>query len=132
MFFSWLHVRDILNQASDAFLAQPAAAGAHADELFPLFAFTPLAQAGQLEYISDGMPQVLPVPSGSHFLSTARVCRICHCTELDCSACVERTGEPCSWVSMDLCSACVESDSAESPAHSVRKTSLAQALAPIC
>jgi DNA-binding CsgD family transcriptional regulator len=34
-------------------------------------------------------------------------CRICGCTEADCSICVERTGEPCTWVDEDLCSACV-------------------------
>jgi hypothetical protein len=33
-------------------------------------------------------------------------CRVCGCTEDDCSQCVERTGEPCSWVAVDLCSAC--------------------------
>ncbi len=33
-------------------------------------------------------------------------CRKCQCTEDDCSGCVERTGEPCSWVEPDLCSAC--------------------------
>ena len=33
-------------------------------------------------------------------------CRVCGCTDVDCSGCVERTGEPCSWVEADLCSAC--------------------------
>jgi hypothetical protein len=42
-------------------------------------------------------------------------CRVCECTEADCSGCVARTGAPCSWVDADrtLCSAClplVESD----------------------
>lgn len=36
----------------------------------------------------------------------ASACRICGCTDADCSGCVERTGEPCSWVQPDLCSAC--------------------------
>lgn len=35
-------------------------------------------------------------------------CRVCGCTDDDCSQCVEKTGEPCSWVEADLCSACVE------------------------
>ena len=35
-----------------------------------------------------------------------RPCRICGCTDLNCSGCVERTGEPCYWVEPDLCSAC--------------------------
>lgn len=37
----------------------------------------------------------------------ARRCRVCHCTDNDCRQCIEKTGEPCSWVEVDLCSACV-------------------------
>lgn len=33
-------------------------------------------------------------------------CRVCACFDEDCSGCVERTGEPCSWVDPTLCSAC--------------------------
>lgn len=33
-------------------------------------------------------------------------CRICGCTNDDCRQCIERTGYPCSWVEVDLCSAC--------------------------
>ena len=44
--------------------------------------------------------------------SPEKVCRVCGCTEEDCSQCIEKTGEPCSWVEDDepgcLCSACVE------------------------
>ena len=36
-----------------------------------------------------------------------RSCRVCGCTDDDCMGCVERTGEPCTWVDEDLCSACV-------------------------
>jgi hypothetical protein len=35
-----------------------------------------------------------------------RKCRICGCTDDDCSQCIERTGEPCHWVDQNLCSAC--------------------------
>lgn len=35
-----------------------------------------------------------------------RTCRACGCTDLDCSKCIERTGEPCYWVAENLCSAC--------------------------
>lgn len=35
-----------------------------------------------------------------------RRCRVCGCTDLDCSDCIERTGRPCLWVLEDLCSAC--------------------------
>lgn len=41
----------------------------------------------------------------------ARACRVCGCTEDNCSQCVEKTGAPCSWVEDDLCSACVEASS---------------------
>jgi hypothetical protein len=34
-------------------------------------------------------------------------CRVCGCTETDCSGCIARTGAACSWVENDLCSACV-------------------------
>lgn len=35
-------------------------------------------------------------------------CRLCGCTDLDCSQCVARTGRPCSWAGSchDLCTAC--------------------------
>jgi hypothetical protein len=33
-------------------------------------------------------------------------CRVCDCTDADCSQCVARTGRPCHWVEDDLCSAC--------------------------
>lgn len=35
-------------------------------------------------------------------------CRVCGCTDEDCSACILRTGHPCHWIEPDLCSACVE------------------------
>ena len=44
-------------------------------------------------------PEVLALPP--------RRCRACGCHDQDCSGCFERTGEPCSWVEGDLCSACV-------------------------
>lgn len=42
-------------------------------------------------------------------VGTERSCRICGCTDLDCSGCIERTGRPCAWVPgrRDLCTACV-------------------------
>ena len=35
-----------------------------------------------------------------------RRCRVCGCTDDDCSDCIARTGTPCHWVEDDLCSAC--------------------------
>ncbi len=40
-----------------------------------------------------------------------RTCRICGCTDDDCSQCIEKTGVPCHWVEKDLCSACADSES---------------------
>jgi hypothetical protein len=39
---------------------------------------------------------------------SVRRCRVCGCTDDDCSYCIERTGSPCYWVEEDLCSACAE------------------------
>ena len=35
-----------------------------------------------------------------------RFCRECGCTDDDCRQCIIKTGEPCHWVDLDLCSAC--------------------------
>lgn len=37
---------------------------------------------------------------------TGRTCRICGCTDDDCTDCVKRIGEPCIWILPDLCSGC--------------------------
>lgn len=34
-------------------------------------------------------------------------CRVCGCTDNNCSGCIRKTGQPCSWVRPGLCSACV-------------------------
>lgn len=39
-------------------------------------------------------------------------CRICGCTDADCSQCIAKIGHPCHWVEPDLCSACASSDAA--------------------
>jgi hypothetical protein len=39
-------------------------------------------------------------------LAVGGVCRVCGCTDEDCTRCVEKTGEPCWWFEPDLCSAC--------------------------
>ena len=39
-------------------------------------------------------------------ITEPRTCRICGCTDYDCSGCIDRTGEPCHWVEADRCSAC--------------------------
>lgn len=53
------------------------------------------------------LPDIHPeVFTQSSEVLTAGVCRGCGCTDLDCSSCIERTGEPCFWIESDLCSAC--------------------------
>jgi hypothetical protein len=37
---------------------------------------------------------------------TPPTCRVCGCTDGDCSQCIAATGERCSWVEPDLCSRC--------------------------
>jgi hypothetical protein len=48
----------------------------------------------------------LPLTPSSLSAGAVRRCRVCGCTDDDCSDCVRRTGEPCRWVALDLCSAC--------------------------
>lgn len=36
-----------------------------------------------------------------------RKCRVCGCTEMDCTQCIEKDGHPCWWIEHDLCSSCV-------------------------
>lgn len=45
-----------------------------------------------------------------------RRCRVCGCTDDDCRQCIAKTGKPCHWVEMDLCSACEEETKKETPA----------------
>jgi hypothetical protein len=46
-------------------------------------------------------------PEPSKICAAERTCRYCGCTDLDCSGCIHRTGEPCHWVADDQCSACL-------------------------
>ena len=39
-------------------------------------------------------------------------CRVCGCTDHDCSGCIEKTGERCHWVEPNLCSACLNREEA--------------------
>jgi hypothetical protein len=62
-----------------------------------------------------------------------RSCRVCNCTDDDCSGCVARTGAPCAWIAEDLCSACDRSTECEdiadaSSAHIVSQTGASGAM----
>lgn len=56
-------------------------------------------------YLYDAFDFSFP---GLDFDFEVRQCRVCGCTQDDCSQCVAKTGTPCSWVEYDLCSACIE------------------------
>jgi hypothetical protein len=45
----------------------------------------------------------------SALLMESGMCMVCECTDEDCSGCVQRTGQPCSWIDAahTLCSACI-------------------------
>ncbi len=36
------------------------------------------------------------------------ICMRCGCTETNCRHCIEKTGKPCHWVEINLCSACIK------------------------
>jgi len=48
-----------------------------------------------------------------HTKDGIRRCRVCGCTDDDCSQCIEKTGKPCYWVEEDLCSACTDNNNDE-------------------
>lgn len=48
---------------------------------------------------------------------SSRKCRVCGCTEDDCSQCIEASGEPCTWVEYDLCSRCKNEQQQNAPAN---------------
>jgi hypothetical protein len=43
---------------------------------------------------------------GGNISMKTRKCRVCGCTDNDCSQCIKKTGFPCYWIEDDLCSAC--------------------------
>jgi hypothetical protein len=59
------------------------------------------AAAGTDQSLNDWCRDALMVAASHEFR-----CRLCGCTETDCRGCIERTGAPCYWVDVNLCSAC--------------------------
>lgn len=39
-----------------------------------------------------------------------QACRVCGCTNEDCTECVDILGEPCDWADVDLCTRCADDD----------------------
>lgn len=60
----------------------------------------------QLEDLAVGTIQRGIDDLTAELAGTPRSCRICMCTDQDCTSCIERTGHACYWVEDDLCSAC--------------------------
>lgn len=54
-----------------------------------------------------------------------RKCRVCGCTEENCTQCIEKTGGPCYWIEDDLCSACVEVPGRKGP---IKQISVSQTI----
>lgn len=57
----------------------------------------------QVKDLADEME--MDFPALTELMGQPR-CRVCGCTDVDCSQCIEKTGQPCTWVEDDLCSAC--------------------------
>lgn len=77
----------------------------HLDVIKPLCLPRAHADGTYEEGIRDTLHWVLN--GGEPPISTEEPrCRECGCTENDCSYCIKRTGQPCTWVEEDLCSAC--------------------------
>jgi hypothetical protein len=106
-FQTWADLAEQINRMSPAEQNQPACAGQHPEELFPIYGLNPITENTHLIHRVEGTQKIFRRPAGSSYLSTIRTCRVCHCTELDCSVCWHKTGLPCHWVADDLCSACV-------------------------
>jgi len=58
------------------------------------------------------IPSVIELTNdlGPFDLGPVRSCRVCGCTDDDCSQCIQATGEACHWVGEDLCSRCAQSE----------------------
>lgn len=75
----------------------------HTLEAYPAIVATPDGPQFRLVCEFCGSHRDFPAPT------LTRACRVCGCTDLDCSGCVQRTGHPCAWVpgEDDLCTACI-------------------------
>lgn len=46
------------------------------------------------------------IERAKEWVNAVPTCRVCKCTEFNCTQCIEKTGSACHWVEKDLCSAC--------------------------
>ena len=68
------------------------------DDALPQWAKKAAAAAGSSNAVLDGL-------CAEEIAD--RTCRVCGCTDDDCSQCIAKTGEPCRWAEPDLCTACL-------------------------
>jgi hypothetical protein len=64
-----------------------------------------LTQQQQIRELIDEVERLRALLAGD-VLFEVPTCRVCGCTDDDCTQCIGRTGHPCRWVEADLCSAC--------------------------
>jgi len=79
------------------------------------------------EKTAKEVPPMTPADAG--VAGTPGICRLCGCTDEDCSECVEETGEPCTWVEPDLCSRCAAKQPEKAGKSKSKKTASNQASA---
>lgn len=54
----------------------------------------------------DKDAEILKAEKEIEEIKKERTCRVCGCKDNDCRQCIKKTGQPCTWVENDLCSAC--------------------------
>lgn len=79
----------------------------HADELTMGVAVAWLSALRAMGRHGEVVAFMLSIFSEANAMDPDQKCRVCGCTNQDCSGCIERTGKPCTWAEPDLCSACL-------------------------
>lgn len=54
-------------------------------------------------FVPFPIPRQTQLPLAAALL---RKCKVCGCSDDNCTRCIQRTGKPCYWIAGDLCSAC--------------------------
>ena len=72
-----------------------------------LFAFDRAVELSRSKAEDDTCQTIMAtIESMANGLQGVQRCRVCGCTDDDCSGCIDRTGHRCHWIEKDLCSAC--------------------------
>lgn len=86
-----------------ALVAQPGPVGSNINDVLAYLFENQVIDIARLIEITNDLGPV----DADIFGEPVRSCRVCGCTDDDCSQCIEATGEPCHWVGEDLCSRCL-------------------------